>query len=176
MKKIEIFVTNLGKYVEDELIGEWVTLPVTDEELAEVMKRIGINRQYEEYFITDYNLPFGNVHLSEYTRIKDFNDLAEQLDELDSWDEEKLAAILEYESAYSIGDIMDIIDHLDDFDLLTEVYTDRELGEYWADVCETIDEIPAHLQSYFDYEAFGRDIRFESLGGFTSYGFVMDNR
>ena len=30
---INIFITNLGKYNEGELIGEWVTLPISEEEL-----------------------------------------------------------------------------------------------------------------------------------------------
>ena len=36
------FITNLGKYNEGELVGEWVKFPTTAEELKEVFKRIGI--------------------------------------------------------------------------------------------------------------------------------------
>ena len=38
---MKIFLTNLGKYNEGELIGEWVELPVSQEELQEVFKHIG---------------------------------------------------------------------------------------------------------------------------------------
>ena len=38
----DAFITNLGKYNEGELIGEWVGFPVTPEEMQEVFKRIGI--------------------------------------------------------------------------------------------------------------------------------------
>ena len=54
------FITNLGKYNEGELVGEWVKFPTTAEELKEVFKRIGIGQKddfgqpYEEWFITDY--------------------------------------------------------------------------------------------------------------------------
>ena len=51
---INIFVTNLGKYTEGHLIGEWLSLPCETEEIEEIMKKIGINERYEEYFITDY--------------------------------------------------------------------------------------------------------------------------
>lgn len=176
MIEVKVFLTNLGKYVEGKLIGEWVTLPVTDEELTEVLARIGINSEYEEHFISDYEVPFDNLNISEYASIEELNDFADQLDELNSWDEDKLSAILEYESVSSITDIMDIIEHLDDFELFTEVNDDRELGWYFAEMLGVIDEIPARLQNYFDFRAYGRDIRLESAGGFTSYGFVMDNR
>lgn len=45
---MKIFLTNLGKYNEGELIGEWVELPASSEELQEVFERIGINEEYEE--------------------------------------------------------------------------------------------------------------------------------
>ena len=56
----EAFVTNLGKYNEGMLVGEWVKLPTTEEEMQKVFERIGIGKQdefgqpYEEWFITDY--------------------------------------------------------------------------------------------------------------------------
>ena len=37
-------------------------------------------------------------------------------------------------------------------------------------------DIPENIQPYFDYEAYGRDIRLESSCLYTSYGFLLDNR
>ena len=36
------FITNLGKYNEGSLVGEWVKFPTTAEELQKVFERIGI--------------------------------------------------------------------------------------------------------------------------------------
>ena len=33
---MNIYLTNLGKYNEGELVGEWVQLPISNEELQEV--------------------------------------------------------------------------------------------------------------------------------------------
>ena len=55
---MEIFLTNLGKYVEGCLVGQWVKLPVPEDKLESVLKQIGINDEYEEYFITDYEISF----------------------------------------------------------------------------------------------------------------------
>lgn len=52
---MKIFLKNVGKYNEGELVGEWVELPVSQGELQEVFDHIGINEEYEEYFITDYD-------------------------------------------------------------------------------------------------------------------------
>ena len=57
----EAFVTNLGKYNEGELVGEWVQFPTTEDKMKEVFERIGIGSKdefgqvYEEWFITDYD-------------------------------------------------------------------------------------------------------------------------
>ena len=52
--RIKIFLTNLGKYVDGYLIGEWVKLPVPKDKLNDILARIGIDEHNEEYFITDY--------------------------------------------------------------------------------------------------------------------------
>lgn len=51
------FITNLGKYNEGELVGEWVKFPTTTTELKKVFERIGIGSEddfgnpHEEWFI-----------------------------------------------------------------------------------------------------------------------------
>ena len=62
---LKVFITNLGKYNEGELVGKWVELPVYDDELAEILDEIqichddvkyynSVGAPYEEIFITDY--------------------------------------------------------------------------------------------------------------------------
>ena len=43
----EAFVTNLGKYNEGELVGEWVKFPISAEEMQKVFERIGIGSKDE---------------------------------------------------------------------------------------------------------------------------------
>ena len=51
----EAYVTNLGKYNEGRLVGEFLKFPTTTEEVQALLKRIGIDGvRYEEIFITDY--------------------------------------------------------------------------------------------------------------------------
>ena len=69
----------------------------------------------------------------------------------------------------------DLLDELDEFDLLPDVEDDEDLGYYYVEEYGSID-IPEHLKNYFDYEAFGRDVRLENSCLFTSYGFLLDNR
>ena len=75
---MKAFITNLGKYNEGELVGKWISLPISEEELEEVLKEIGINDEYEEYFFTDYEID-ADIRLGEYESIETLNELAEKL-------------------------------------------------------------------------------------------------
>lgn len=175
-ERIAIYLTNLGRYNEGCLMGEWVKLPIPKDKLQEVLDRIGINERYEEYFITDYETLLSNLHISEYASISDLNELAERIEGLADHEYEKLAAVLECESSMSIAEVLAIIEELDSFDLLAEVEDDEALGAYYADCGCIFAGVPDHIQQYFDFEAYGRDIRLEINCCFTNYGLVIDNR
>ena len=113
--------------------------------------------------------------VSEYSSVQALNKLAQRLEELSDEETDKLGAVLEYEACRSVSDVLELIDKLDEFDLLTDVNDDEALGYYYAEEYCSID-IPENIQPYFDYEAYGRDIRLESSCLYTSYGFLLDNR
>ena len=66
---MRVWIANLGKYNEGELVGAWFEPPI---DMDEVKERIGLNAQYEEYAIHDYELPFD---IDEYTPIEEVNRL-----------------------------------------------------------------------------------------------------
>ena len=80
----EAYITNLGKYNEGELVGEWVKFPTTSEDLQKVFERIGIGSKddfgnpYEEWFISDYDCYVDGLYemLGEYESLDELNYLA----------------------------------------------------------------------------------------------------
>ena len=46
MDDMQVYIANLGKYNEGELVGAWFTFPIDFEEVKE---KIGLNDEYEEY-------------------------------------------------------------------------------------------------------------------------------
>ena len=82
----EAFITNLGKYNEGELVGEWVKFPTTSEELQKVFERIGIGSKddfgnpYEEWFISDYDCYVDGLYekLREYLKTQTIPTWAEK--------------------------------------------------------------------------------------------------
>ena len=174
----EAFVTNLGKYNEGEFVGEWVKFPITNEEMQEVFKRIGIGGRYEEWFITDYDCPDPSIYdlLGEYESLSELNYLAGQIMELDE-SEEFWQAVLDLgEYTGSVQDLINLTENMDCFDYLSGVTSDSDLGYYWIEESGCYDtKALGVLSNYIDYEGFGRDIRFEESGTYTDHGYVRLN-
>ena len=175
MGNICIYLTNLGKYVEGCLIGQWVQLPIPEDKLNEVLERIGINEEYEEYFITDSEAEIPNLEINQYASLGELNQLAAKLDELTEYDSKKLSAILEWEAQTSVSGIIEIIENIDSYDLLTDIDSDEALGEYFAIDCQMFFAVPENLRYYIDYEKYGRDLRLSMDCCYTSFGTIIRN-
>ena len=181
----EAFITNLGKYNEGALIGEWVSFPATPEEVKKALEKIGIGAKdefgnvYEEWFITDYNCDVDglakNINFGEYENLDELNYLASKIGELNSYELEKFQAVLEV-SDYtgSVKDIINLTGNLDKYDIYPDVKNCEDLGIYYVDELELV-KVPDELRYYIDYESYGRDIALDENGQFTENGYVRDN-
>ncbi len=175
------FITNLGKYNEGELVGEWVKFPTTAEELKEVFKRIGIGQKddfgqpYEEWFITDYDCYVDGLYskLGEYENLDELNHLACLLSELTSSELETLEAVLDSgDHCSSVRDIINLTQNLDCYGFYPGVSDEETLGRIYVDDLEMLD-VPDQVKPYFDYEAYGRDACIHENGHFAPGGYVV---
>ena len=147
------YVTNLGKYNEGHLIGEWVEFPISDEELEAVYERIGINEEYEEIFFTDWECDF-DAGLGEYENIEDINELAEALERVEHYAEEgKLESYIEA----TRSSLQEALENLDDA-IFYPGYTMEEVAEEIVNDCYNL---PEFALQYFDYKAFARNLGFD---------------
>lgn len=155
---LRIYLTNLGKYNEGMLIGEWVDLPVSEEELEKVFKRIGINDEYEEYFITDYESDVDGLKVGEYENVDDLNELAEALEDLDSEEENVLSVMLEDGCTFE-----EVLEKIKDRDYMVYYNCDSMEDVAYQVVEESglLDGVPEKVARYFNYEAYGRDLEIE---------------
>ena len=176
------FITNLGKYNEGELVGEWVKFPTTAEELKEVFKRIGIGQRddfgqpYEEWFITDYDCYVDGLYskLGEYENLDELNYLASKLDEMSESEYAQFQAGMEMgDHCGSLQEIINLTENLDCYEVYPHIEDYDDLGRYYIDELEVM-QVPEHLQNYIDYEAYGRDVAMDENGSFTDQGYVRD--
>ena len=176
------FITNLGKYNEGELVGEWVKFPTTAEEMKEVFKRIGIGQKddfgqpYEEWFITDYDCYVDGLYdkLGEYENLDELNYLASKLDEMSDSEYAQFQAGMEMgDHSGSLQEIINLTENLDCYEVYPHIADYDDLGRYYIEELDAM-QVPEHLQNYIDYEAYGRDVAMDENGSFTDQGYVRD--
>ena len=138
----EAFVTNLGKYNEGELVGEWVQFPTTEDKMKEVFERIGIGSKdefgqvYEEWFITDYDCSIHGVSnlLGEYENLDKLNYLASRLDEMSRSELEHFVAIMDSgcDEVNDLDDLINLTYNLDNYDFIPDIKDYDDLGRYYS--------------------------------------------
>lgn len=163
---MNIYLTNLGKYNEGELIGEWVQLPISNEDLQKVFERIGINEEYEEYFITDYECDF--YEIGEYESINTLNEIAEKIDNLDE-EQEQVVKVLMSECGYDLDDAIEKAES-GDYRIYTDCNDMTDVAYAVVEECDYLRNVPETVARYFDYEAFGRDLGIEGSFHFLDNG------
>ena len=178
------YLTNLGAYNEGELIGKWIDFPIQndsltlDESVKKILAEIGVDgKQYEEYFITDYDSEIDGLTgcFGEYENIFLLNYLVNKILEMDC-SIEQLEAMLEYgESTGSVMDLINLACNTESFYFLPDVENDYDLGyEYAINSGMFTTELQSigTLANYIDYKSYGRDIRLTDGGIHTTNGYI----
>ena len=168
MAKIEGFITNLGKYNEGELIGEWIEFPISDDELQVVLKEIGCyyvddggvehNVEYEEFFFTDWNNDIA-FDFGEYPDLEEVNEFAERVEALDD-DEQEYIELLMDGYTTDINTALKIIE-TDGFRIWNDCNDMSDVAYYYIEEARMLDNVPSAIADYFDYKALGRDMAIE---------------
>lgn len=161
---IKVFITNLAKYNEGYLIGDWVSLPPEDELDEFISEILGDD---EEYFITDYETEIP-IKVHEYGDVYRLNELADELDCLDEHEQKKIKALFEW-GVYM--DLEEAIANVDNFILYEDILSEEDLGSYFI-YDAGIYDIPENIKWYIDLERFGRDL---AMNGYISeYGYIYE--
>jgi len=172
---IEAFVTNLGRYNEGYLDGEYLKLPASAEDIQTLLKHIHVDGiRYEEIFITEYKTTVDGLHgcLGEYESIDELNYLASLLNDMEEWEAERFTAAVDFGEYNSAKDLINLAQNLDCFEFYSGIEGEEDLGRFYIEEMCTLD-VPEHLEQYIDYEAYGRDMNMDEDGRFVNGGYVV---
>ena len=172
---LNIFVNTWGNYNENGADGgQWITLPMEEDELEEVLENIAALMKDEdpEWFINDYEwtieMELGDVH--EMDSIMEWNERCQEADDLEEYEAEEIAAAIEaygytFAEAYERQQRGCFV-----------FYAGRDLQEVAEEIADEcyLYNAPDFLARYFDYEAFARDLSFDGYTE-TTYGVILDN-
>ena len=187
--EVKAWIGNLGMYNEGVLMGEWVPLPIDEEDQNELFKRIGmdyvdedgelVKTGYEEYYIGDYESDYTaelNMYdrFGTYTSIEDLNEFAEKLED---WERAchrvghdpdiLLAAISQYSS--DLGGELD--GDPGDWTLRRDIKSLEDYGKMLVYEYNFI-TLSDDAAIYFDFERYGEDQAKLADGTLTDYGWL----
>lgn len=151
---LKINVTNLKKYNEGALVGEWVSLPC--EGLEEVLNEIS-NNGNDELFISDYETDINGLKISEYEDILQLNEIAE---EIEGMYEDELIAFQAYLEEYNMEQALEEV-RQGNYRIYYNCDNMEDVACQVVNDCGLLDGAPEELKVYFDYEAYGRDLDIE---------------
>ena len=162
-----ICVQNLGMYNEGELLFKWVELPIDEDDFAQVLDEIRVCNNYNQYYddcgnpyeeimLADWE-GFGNYPVSEWSSIKELNEVAEFLDSLTVTEQDVfdyfISEGLSFEDAKYKVERHDYI--------FIEAEDDTDLAYKYIEDCGGIEYLDRDtLERYFDYEDYGRDLSY----------------
>jgi antirestriction protein len=182
MALISIYIANLGKYNEGELVGEWIDLPYTEDELNKLYVRIKLGsfnvdceythgcyengNYYEEMAIHDFETEIDSLKIGEYDSIGELNSLAESLENFNADEQIVFTAIMENDSNTSYDDA---IQKIKDGDWMIHRNCD-DMGDVAREYVEEMDlrNVPDIIKNNINYNSIGEE--FDTTGTYVSVG------
>ncbi|MEG1553991.1 MAG: antirestriction protein ArdA [Rikenellaceae bacterium] len=156
----KIYIANLGKYNEGELVGAWLNLPTNEEELQETFDKICLNDEYEEYAIHDYESGMGELEIGEFEDIETLSENIEQIENLDEYEYIALRAFLENTVSQDIDNALKNVND-GNFCIYNGCNNMEDVAMEYVYQAGILESMPENLQCYFDFKAYGRDMEIE---------------
>lgn len=161
-QQTRIWLGSLSKYNEGTLSGEWLDLPMPEEEIREKYNKYTNNGQ-NDFFLADWECPIHKA-IGEYTSPFEANEIAERLESLDDREIKCVEFLMD-----NIG--CTFAQALDSYEDVT-FYEGMRLKEVAEEMVDAgcFGEIPTTLENYIDFEAIARDMSFDGYHYETDEG------
>lgn len=171
---LNVWIGNLGKYNEGELVGEWLKLPVSKQELDTFLReKVGLQLTqaevdkaleeegvcYEEYMINDYetDLP---IKISEYENLDNLNllaTIAENVNDMDA-----INAYVDSQGEMTLEELVNLMEQEDDIAYFrfsndsSSMSAEEKMGYEMADATGLLSTLQKlQIEEFFDFEGYG---------------------
>lgn len=174
---LNVWIGNLGKYNEGELVGEWLKLPVSKQELDTFLReKVGLQLTqaevdkaleeegvcYEEYMINDYetDLP---IKISEYENLDNLNllaTIAENVNDMDA-----INAYVDSQGEMTLEELANLMEQEDDIAYFrfsndsSSMSAEEKMGYEMADATGLLSTLQKlQIEEFFDFEGYGSSL------------------
>ena len=78
---LSVYIANIEEYVKGNLVGDWVSLPIDEDDFEDFLKTIG---NPEKYAIRDYkdNLGLNGIEIAKDMSLEELNELGERMEDI----------------------------------------------------------------------------------------------
>jgi len=160
---MEIYITDLAAYNNGHLIGEWISLPMSKNDLNLKISEILLmgteacndDEIHEEFFITDFDCDF--IDIGEYDDVYNLNKIAEQADGLNNHELKMVGFLLRN------GLVKDFEEALEKYEdvIIHENSTMEDVAYDFIDGFYNLKDLPPILANAIDYEQIGRELSYD---------------
>ena len=157
---MRIYLTDLAAYNGGHLVGEWLDLPMEEEDLKSKLQEIlacgsdicGNSEVHEEYFITDWECELFKI--GEYESIYKLNDKASKVEDLDEDEKKNINFLLDNNLA---SDLDEAIERLDD--VIVHKESDmKSVAQEYIEENILLDKLPDIIRNNIDYKGVATDL------------------
>ena len=160
---MEIYITDLAAYNNSYLIGEWLSLPMDEDDLKSKIDEIlsiGAkacgNTENEEIFITDFECDF--MEIGEYDDPYKLNEIAAKMERMNEHLKKMTKFLL---SNNLVRNLNEAIEEAEDLIIIHENSTLEDVAYEFVNECYDLDSLPSIISSNIDYKSIARDMEIE---------------
>ena len=170
---IKVYLTDLAAYNNGFLTGEWIALPLDEEELTQKIQQIlqtGSNaceygEVHEEWFITDYEwMEVSLTYIDEYENIYKLNEQLELIQDAESYRLKAMKFLLEEGITLDIEDAY----HRAEDVIIHENQSIEDIAYELMNECYGIEQLPSIIANNIDYKSIAYDLELD--GNYTIVG------
>ena len=149
---INVYVANLEKYEDGNLVGDWVSLPIKKKDFRDFLmtigkpQRIGIHDYYEN------NSAFNGFKIEDYEGIQELNKVCKRMERIEPYKVDTFNALYE-----ALGDFEETLDCLESENY--GFYEDKTMEEFAREYLEKYFNIPPFLEKHIDYSGLADDMK-----------------
>jgi len=162
---MRIYITSLDAYIQGNLVGKWITLPMEEEELhAQIQKVLKRSQKvcedtdkHEEIFITDFECDY--MIIEEYDNITRLNQIAEIMEPFSEEDRKKVQFLIDNSFVSNIDEAVEKYDEV-------HIYENQTMEDVAYEIindCYDIDNIEPLIARNINYEAIGRELEMDGI-------------
>jgi hypothetical protein len=160
---MKIYITDLAAYNNGHLIGEWVSLPMSKNDLNLKISEILLmgteacndDEIHEEFFITDFECDFMGIR--EYDDVYNLNEIAAKMELMNDHFKKMTKFLLSNNLVSNLNEAIEEAENV----IIHKDSTMEDIAYEFVNECYDLDSLPSIISSNISYKNIAYDMEIE---------------